>query len=142
MFYNKHKKLHCGCTIGCGNSITAICSDYAAVKKDKTSISLAKFQTSRLYFFNFFLTVQSQDTNQAVQQERDRWIAERKRLMAELEEVRKGVVTPGQGVVTPGQGDIYQPNSMASSPPDRYNKSPSPVSEDENLELSMIKVGV
>jgi len=80
------------------------------------------------------LLVQSQDTDRAVQQERTHWLAERNKLMTELEEMRRGVAVPVR--------DVTQSNSgvLASSPPDRINKSPSPVSEDENLELSMIKV--
>lgn len=55
--------------------------------------------------------------------------------MSELEEVRKGV-----GMVNTGRGT--QPINIASSPPDRCNKSPSPTNEDENLEHSMMKVSV
>ena len=56
------------------------------------------------------------------------------KLMTELEDYRRAVPVP-----VPGRG---HPNSsnMSSSPPDRLHKSPSPGSEDENLELSMIKV--
>ncbi len=78
--------------------------------------------------------MQSQDTDRAVQQERTHWLAERSKLIAELEEMRRGIAVPVRGVVQSSSG------GLASSPPDRINKSPSPVSEDENLELSMVKV--
>jgi len=83
--------------------------------------------------------VQSQDTSQAVQEERNRWQAEKLKLVTELEDYRRGVAVPGRGTV-------YHPptssSNVSSSPPDHFHKSPSPGSDDENLELSMIKVHI
>lgn len=74
-----------------------------------------------------------------MQEERDRWQADRNRLVAELEELQRSGMAPGVS--------SYQPSAVASavavaSPSERCNRSPSPATKDRNLELSMIQVSV
>lgn len=71
----------------------------------------------------YVYAVQSHDTNQAMQQERELWQQEKAALLRELEQLRRDVSS-----ATPSRG--------TTSPP----KSPSPIEEDPDLEISMTKV--
>lgn len=74
------------------------------------------------------IAVQSQDTDQVMQQEREAWKRENATLCAELEQLK------GRGLSSP-VGIVGR-----DSPLEQHAKSSSPTSDDEDLEMSMIKV--
>ena len=77
------------------------------------------------------VTVQTHEGNQAVQQERETWQRENATLRAELEQFKRGgLVAASSPVSVVGR----------SSPLDQHVKSASPNSDDDDLEMSMIKV--
>ena len=85
--------------------------------------SVSQLSIAIICIIRFVHVVQSQDTNQAVQHEREVWLQEKAALCQELEQMRRDVAT-----ATPSRG--------TTSPP----KSPSPNEEDTDLEISMSKV--